>query len=155
MYFAIVVLLLFILPAASVAIEALRSSHSFLDPVLVLRWWTFWAVGVRLFVAGIRQVVQPRFTAEEIFEIRDASVLPIIREIGFANLSMGFIALCSLVRPDWTIPAAIVGGLYYGLAGLGHVTRRKRNAKESTAMISDLFACLVLLIAAFKCMAWI
>jgi hypothetical protein len=155
MYFVVVLLFLFVLPSASVAMAALHSHHSLLDPVLIARWWTFWAVGVRLFIAGLRQVVQPRFTAEEIFEIRDAGVLPIVRELGFANLSMGFIALCSLVRLDWTIPAAIVGGLYYGLAGLGHIGQRNKNTKESTAMISDIFACLVLLIAAFKCMAWI
>ena len=34
--------------------------------------------------------------------------------------------------------AAIVGGLFYGLAGLGQAARGKRNSKEQTALVSDL-----------------
>jgi hypothetical protein len=112
--------------------------------VLIGRWWTFWAVGVRLFTAGIRQVIQPRFTAEQIFGIRDTAVLPIVREIGFANLSTGILGICSIFRSDWVIPAAVVGGLYYGFAGLGHVSQKNKNAKEYTAMTSDVFASLIL-----------
>ena len=40
--------------------------------------------------------------------------------------------------PAWLTPAALVGFLYYGLAGIGHVARQERNAIENTALISDL-----------------
>ena len=144
MYFASVVLFLLVCPVASVAIEAGRLHESFASVALIGRWWTFWAVGVRLFVAGIRQVVQPRFTAEEIFGIRDANALPIVREIGFANLSMGTLGILSVVRSEWVIAAALVGGLYYGLAGFVHLPRKEKNAKEYTAMVSDwLVACVL------------
>jgi hypothetical protein len=43
-----------------------------------------------------------------------------------------------------TEPAAIVGGLYYGFAGLGHIGQTNNNAKEYMAMISDGFIFLVL-----------
>jgi hypothetical protein len=89
-------------------------------------------------------VIQPQFTAEEIFDIHDRASLVIIRELGFANLSMGFLGMSSLLRPGWVVPAALVGGLYYGLAGLGHVFQKGRNAKENIAMISDIFIFLVL-----------
>lgn len=146
MYFIIVVLFLLVCPAASVVIQAAQGHHSFGDPVLIARWWTFWAVGIRLFIAGIRQVIQPRFTAEEIFRIREPNVFPLVREIGFANLSMGAIGICSLVRISWVIPAAVAGGLYYGFAALGHIIQKNKNAKEYTAMVSDVFACLMLLV---------
>ena len=140
MYFIIVILFLLVCPLASVAIEAFRFHETLTSLVLIGRWWTFWAVGVRLFLAGIRQVIQPRFTAEEIFGIHDPSALPIIREIGFGNLAMGALGICSIFRPDWVIPAAIVGSLYYGFAGLGHLPQKNKNAKEYTAMVSDWFA---------------
>jgi hypothetical protein len=140
MYFIIVILFLFVCPLASIAIEAFRFHESATSLVLIGRWWTFWAVGVRLFLAGIRQVVQPRFTAEEIFEIHDPSALPIIREIGFGNLAMGTLGIFSIFRADWVISAAIVGSLYYGLAGLGHLPQKNKNAKQYTAMVSDGFA---------------
>jgi len=144
MYFASVVLFLLVCPVASVAIEAGRLHESFASVALIGRWWTFWAVGVRLFVAGIRQVVQPRFTAEEIFGIRDANALPIVREIGFGNLAVGTLGIFSVVRPGWVVPAAMVGGLYYGLAGFVHLPGKNRNAKEYTALVSDWFVAGVL-----------
>jgi diacylglycerol kinase len=42
------------------------------------------------------------------------------------------------------VPAAIVGGLFYGLAGLGHVVRKERNFKEQAALVSDVAIFLVL-----------
>lgn len=144
MYFVMVILLLFVFPLASVAIEALRFGPGAEYMPLVGKWFTFWAVGVRLFVAGGRQVLQPSFTAVEIFDIREPKAFVIVRELGFANLSMGFLGLYSLWRREFILPAAIVGGLYYALAGLGHVFEKSKNAKEQTAMITDFFAFVVL-----------
>jgi hypothetical protein len=108
---------------------------------------------VRLFIAGARQVIEPRFTAEEIFGIRDRASFAIVREVGFANLSMGVLGICSVFRVGWVVPAALVGGLYYGLAGAGHIFRKGKNAKEYTAMISDLFVFLVLMVFVLNSLA--
>jgi hypothetical protein len=146
MYFLSIILLLLVVPAASVLIEALmRGAPDILW--LVGKWFTFWACGVRLFIAGIRQSFQPAFTAQAIFKVADPAAHPIVREVGFGNLSMGLVALVSLALPGWLVPAAAVGGLYYGLAGLGHVLNTERNAKEQMALVSDLF--IFLLLAAF------
>lgn len=147
MYFVTVALLLLVFPAASIAVETLTAKAApdligLID--LTGKWFTFWAVGVRLVVAGVRQVLQPRFTAETIFQLKDESAFPIVREVGFGNLSMGALGLIVLARADWIVPAAIVGGLYYGLAGMLHVGRGKINAHEAVAMISDIFIFLIL-----------
>jgi hypothetical protein len=149
MYFAVVILLLLIFPVASVVVDAATSGNTVSVLSLMGRWFVFWAVGVRLFIAGARQVIQPRFTAEEIFGIHDAASFPILRELGFANLSIGLLGICSVFRPAWIVPAAIVGGLYYGLAGIGHVFQKNKNAKEYTAMISDGFVFVVLAVSLF------
>jgi hypothetical protein len=141
MYFAIVILLLLVLPCASVAIQWLAGGHA---APLIGKWFVFWGVGVRLFLAGGRQTIQPRFTAEEIFGIHEIKSHAIVRELGFANLSMGTLGVCVLTRVEWVIPAAIVGGLYYGLAATGHVFQKSKNAKEYFAMISDVFIFAVL-----------
>jgi hypothetical protein len=116
------------------------------QPVLSLvgRWWAFWAVGVRLFIAGLRQVIEPRFTAMEIFGSDDPGSLPIVREVGFGNLAFGSLGVLSLFRPDWVAPAAIAGGIYYGLAGAGHIPQKNKNRKERTAMLSDFGVSLIL-----------
>jgi hypothetical protein len=100
-------------------------------------------------LAGIRQVTMPRFTAESIFEIKDPAANAVVREVGFANLAMGVLGLASLAQPAWLVPAAIVGGLYYGLAGAGHMLRSDRNFNEQTALVTDLmiFAVLAVFVA--------
>jgi hypothetical protein len=42
---------------------------------IIGKWFLFWAVGMRLFVAGCRQIINPAFTAREIFHIKDAGSL--------------------------------------------------------------------------------
>ena len=144
MYLASVVLLVFVLPAGCVAGEALWPGSSADVMQLVGKWFVFWAVGVRLFIAGLRQVAQPQFTAESIFEVKDSAAFPIVREVGFGNLAMGALGLLTLAKSGFLVPAAIVGGLYYGLAGAGHLVRGKRNFNEQAALISDLFIFVVL-----------
>jgi hypothetical protein len=150
MYFASVVLLLFVLPVGFVAGETVLSHHASSVLLLTGKWFVFWGIGVRLLMAGVRQTLQPRFTAEEIFHVHDAGSFAIVREVGFANLAMGTLGVWSLFHQGWIVPAAIVGGLYYGLAGVGHVLKKERNAKETMAMLSDAFIFVVLLVFVVK-----
>jgi hypothetical protein len=144
MYFASVLLLLVVLPVVSIAVQDMHSGHALGMVFLIGRWMCFWAVGVRLFLAGVRQVAKPAFTAEAIFRLRDPGALPIVREVGFGNLAMGTMGLVSPARPEWMLPEAIVGGLYYGLAGVGHGFAKEKNAKEVFAMWTDLAMFVVL-----------
>lgn len=147
MYLLSIVLLLGVFPVVSVAVDAL-AFHGAADLVgTVGRWFVFWAVGVRLLVAGLRQVAQPQFTAVTIFEIKEPAAAAIVCEVGFANLAMGTLGLASFAIPAWVVPAALVGGLYYGLAGLGHLARPQRNTHEQVALVSDLL--IFVLLAAF------
>ena len=138
MYFISVVLLLLVFPAGSVVIDLLWGGSADIM-VPIGKWFVFWAVGVRLFLAGVRQVARPQFTAEVIFEIKDKTSLAIVREVGFANLAMGSLGLASLGQSKWVMPAALVGGLYYGLAGIGHIIRGRLNFSGWVALTSDLF----------------
>lgn len=138
MYFASIILLMVVLPAASVGAEALHGSGGPDVVELIGKWFTFWAVGVRLFSAGVTQSFGPQFTARSIFDIKDQSALALVREVGFGNLAIGALGLATLVKPGWLVPAAVAGGLYFGLAGLGHLFRPRRNFKEQVALISDL-----------------
>ncbi|MDE2284212.1 MAG: hypothetical protein KGK33_06320 [Hyphomicrobiales bacterium] len=92
---------------------------------------------MRLFIAGARQTARPRFTTEDIFALKDPAAYPVVvREVGFGNLAMGALGLLTLPFASFLVPSAIVAGLYYGLAGLGHAFRQ-RNAEGQIAMISD------------------
>ena len=147
MYLATIILLMGVFPLVSIFIESviLHSTYDLL--FLIGKWFVFWAVGVRLFLAGLRQIINPAFTAETIFDIKEKGVLPIVQELGFGNLAIGLVGLLSTIHNEWIIPAAITGGLYYGLAGIKHLLSRNRNSIRTIAMISDL--CIFLLLAGY------
>lgn len=144
-YFVSVAALLLVLPLVSTGAELLLGGPA-APFALAAKWFTFWGVGVRLFVAGVMQVGRPGFTSKSIFGIADPAAVSIVREVGFGNLAMGTLGLASLPYPQWLVPAALVGGLYYGLAGVGHAMRGERNAKEQFALVTDFGICAILAI---------
>jgi hypothetical protein len=64
MYLAAIILLMLVLPAGCVIGQIVWSGGAADVMLLVGKWFAFWMVGVRLFMAGVRQVAQPQFTAE-------------------------------------------------------------------------------------------
>lgn len=144
MYYAIIVLLMGVLPAGSVAAEHLILHNPQSLAPLIGKWFVFWSGGVRLGLAGLRQMFQPAFTARTIFETDDKAAQTVVQELGFGNTALAVIGLASLAFPAWTLPAAVACGLFYLLAGLKHATHRDRNAMQNWAMVSDLFVGLVL-----------
>ncbi len=146
MYFAMVIASMLIFPMASIALEAFVQNHRVLDVAIVGKWFVFWAVGVRLFIAGLRQIVQPRYTAETILGVKDPDATLIVRELGFANTAIGSAGLGSIYLAGWVLPVAVIGAIFYALAGINHGTHRSRNTLQNVAMTSDFFAATVLLI---------
>ena len=146
MYLAVIVLLMGVLPIASILVEfvLLHSSADLL--FLIGKWFVFWSVGVRLPLAGLRQIANPEFTAETIFDVKEKAALTIVQELGFGNLAIGLLGALTLLNRQWIAPTAIVGGLFYGLAGIKHLVKGDRNATENIAMVSDLFIAIVLAI---------
>lgn len=148
MYFAIVFCLMLAAPLGSIVIE-----HSLLHggaPLMSLvgKWFVFWAVGVRLALAGLRQYFDPRFTAEQILDIHGDDALVVVRELGIANFAAGTVGILSLLRPDFILPSAIAAAIFYGVAGFRHAAQPARNAKETFAMATDLLAFVVLAVYA-------
>jgi hypothetical protein len=149
LYLINVLATMLILPLACIIAEAAVKSTPVNWP-LIGKYFIFWAIGVRLLIAGLKQSLQPRFTAEQIFNIRNSEEsLAVVRELGFANICLGLAGILSLFRIEWRPVAAITGGLYFGLAGLLHVFRAPASRNETIAKISDLFIFGVVLLYLF------
>jgi hypothetical protein len=139
LYLINVLATMLILPLLSTALEAAVMKIPF-SVELTAKYFIGWAIGVRLLIAGLRQSTRPQFTAEQIFNIRDGGdSLPIIRELGFANICLGLLGVVSLFYREWRLAAAVTGGLYFGFAGLLHAFRKAASRNELIAKISDLF----------------
>lgn len=142
MYLVIIWGLTLVIPAISVLIAMSLTPNP--DIVLIVgTWFTFWGVGIRLLTAGVRQVMQPAFTAKTIFRIQDPEAEKLVSEIGFGNLAMGLVGALTLLVPAWLAPAALTGGLYLGLAGIKHVLNAKRTREETHAMLTDLIVAVI------------
>jgi hypothetical protein len=148
MYVPMVIALMAVVPLVCVVIQLLSTEQLLLNAAAIIpiiaKWYVFWAVGVRLFVAGLRQIIQPRYTAQIILGIKGEDALLLVRELGFANTALGSVGLASILAPSWLLPVAVAAAIFYGLAGFNHVLHAHRNKLENVAMVSDLFAALVL-----------
>jgi len=148
MYVPMVIALMLVVPLIFVVGQLLLNQHGMLTAVTIIpiiaKWYVFWAVGVRLGLAGLRQIIQPRYTAETILGIKSEDPLLLVRELGIANTAIGSVGLATLFVPSWVLPAALTGAIFYGIAGINHVFHQPRNKLQNVAMVSDLFAGLVL-----------
>jgi hypothetical protein len=94
----------------------------------------FYTVGGCGSAAGAAGVYRP-----DDFSVPQQAALKIVQELGIANFSIGVLGVLCLSQSGWMLPAAIAGGLFYGLAGIQHRFNRDRTAAENIATVSDLF----------------
>jgi hypothetical protein len=144
-YLIMNILLLFILPLLSIASECIVEKES-MDWILIGKWFIFWAIGIRLFTAGIKQSSNPEFTAVKIFKMKSSESFVVIRELGFANIALGVMGILSVINSNWRILAAITGGLFFGLAGIQHLFKRPDSRNELIAMLYDLIVLLIIVL---------
>jgi hypothetical protein len=129
---------MFLFPIASVLIESVANKNHAGLITLIGEWFVFWAIGVRLFTAGLRQSIKPGLTSEGILGIKGKEVWIIVRELGFANIAIGLAGIIALWKPEWRLAIAFIGGLFLLLDGIQHIASKQRNFEENVAMYSDL-----------------
>lgn len=149
-YIISILLLVFAFPILSFFIELQTTKGKGDDLASLGKWFIFYAAGLRLFIAGVRQISKPAFTAKEIFHFETGESFPVIKELGFANVCSGLVGIISLLLPQWRMVSAFSSGLYYGLAGVGHFVRNPKGANERFALVTDfvvfiLFLCYAVL----------
>jgi len=146
MYAVLLVALMFVVPIGCTIFEVFELNHGAFGFGILLKWFVFWAVGIRLLLAGLRQIIQPRYTADTIFGIKGADSRILVRELGFANIAIGCIAAGSLLSSAWLMPGAVAGSVLYCLGGVHHFLRKARKRHENIAMVSDVVVAVVLII---------
>jgi hypothetical protein len=67
--------------------------------------------------------------------------LPLVRELGAANVGTALVAMLSIVSPSFVSPAS--AALFFGAAGITHLAGRNRSLYENIAMVSDIFITVV------------
>lgn len=140
-YLLIVVILTGVIPIVLTCLQALIDGHS---PVYNFqKWFIFSAIGVRLFLAGLRQLCKPTFTLRTIFKIEDDKSTILVQELGLHNVIMGLLGMCVPAMPHLMSLVATIGGLYFGGAGILHFFTEQRSENQTIAMISDFVIAIV------------
>jgi hypothetical protein len=147
LYLVVLFILMFGFPLLSVFLEY-RMRRTPLDPGLIGKWFVFWSIGVRLFIAGIGQIAMPGIAVLRIFHATEEKG-PGIRELGLANISMGIMGMVSLVYDEWRPLAAITGGIFFGLAGLRHLFRKPGNFHDIAAMVTHQLIAVIMMMYVF------
>jgi hypothetical protein len=142
-YLLSVMAFMLFLPLLSISFDHFRNDQKAIIS-LIGKWFVFWAIGVRLLTAGLRQAINPSFTAQNIFHITDKDGFVLVKELGYANICTGCLGIISLLIPTWRMPAAFTGGLFLGIAGINHIIKRPAGLNEAVAMISDLFIAIIM-----------
>ncbi|MBS1905184.1 MAG: hypothetical protein JST33_01185 [Actinobacteria bacterium] len=147
-YFILVIGQTVVLPVVCGLIELLTAGG---DPVLVFgKWWAFWGVGTRLLVAGLAQVSGKGPTAAILGSAAPSvQEVQLTRELGTANIGMGFAGLLALV-PGWALPAGLAGGVFLLIAGILHIPKKGKNPQETVATWTDLIVGVVILVLAVR-----
>ncbi|GAB3394668.1 hypothetical protein GCM10027568_25660 [Humibacter soli] len=154
MYWVMVIGLMLVLPIASVLIEGFASGWTPDALALIGKWFVFWAMGVRLFLAGVSQIVRPSFTAQNILgNEANEGTNHVVQELGFANLAFGVVGIVApwaggTTHGGWTAAAALAGGVFLFAAGIRHIFKQGKGSKEWVACITDLLVGALLLVFA-------
>ncbi|MBN7573704.1 MULTISPECIES: DUF6790 family protein [Clostridium] len=141
-----VIIFFILLPVIASTVNILINKSEIGPFSLIFKWFVFSGVGLRLLTAGLKQSINPSFTAKEIFKVNEENSFRIVREVGFANISLGMIGILSLPFPEFQLTAAVAGGIYFGLAGCLHLFSKMRRKDEMFAMVSDYFIFFILMI---------
>lgn len=152
LYFFFTLLFMLVLPVSSIIIDNRSFNHCSTVLFLIGKWFVFWAIGLRLLIAGIKQTINPAFTLQSIFKIQSKESHAIVRELGFANICFGLLGTVSLFAQQFRLSAAIIGGLYMGLAGSYHIIKRPVSSNEIIATVSDVFIFLLMLVFVISCL---
>ena len=146
LYEVSVILFFAIVPIIGAVAEIAFFSNSSYTPGILLKWFTFSGVGLRLFSAGLKQSIKPSFTATEIFKADEKSY-PIVREVGFSNICIGVLGVLSFFFLEFRLAASVTGGLYFGLAGfLRCLYKRDKNEIFTTISNFYMFSVLFMLV---------
>ena len=143
-YIVMILLLLIVGPIGATAIDVGSTDH----PLLAAA--TFWFVffgGVRLFIAGISQALNPAFTVNNILGQKDPNpgANYLAQELGYANIGLGVLGIVSPWL-GWAPAGALAIGVFLLLAGIRHLAKRGKGGKEWFATITDLAFGAVLLV---------
>ncbi|HTE28416.1 hypothetical protein [Flavitalea sp.] len=127
-------ILLTALPVLSVACEH-HFGQAALTGTLIGKWFAFWAIGIRLLVAGFMQLTRKSNSRNHLSAREDSGMVK--KATGVANLVLSALGFLCVASSEGSLLAAITVGVYLGLAGLQHDFKKPATASGWISLIYD------------------
>ena len=142
-----VLMIMIIFPIAFALIEFSRRKNGFYK--LILKWVTFWTIGVRALTSGFMQFANPQYTMK-LLNLGTESAI-IIRELGFLQFAIGLIAILSIRKKAYIEPIFICYGIFMLGASYLHISRISYiDFGELVSLIGDLLVVAIIMIYFIK-----
>ena len=130
-----ILLTMFLLPTVCYLAERRRRK---VVGVEICKWYIFWTIGFRALTTGAMQFLNSSYTME-LLKLGEESKI-IIMELGFAQFGIGIIAILSLWKHSFRLPAIITYGTFMFGASVLHIVRFTiANVEEIVSLAGDLF----------------
>ncbi len=126
-----------VLPICSIIWEHLQHS-TVINPVLIAKWFIFWGMGIYFCIMGIAQMLRPAFAAKLLFLSKTPGFSELIIQLGIINISIGVLAILSLLDVHALKLAASVAIAYFGLSTLLSFFRKRDIRFDTFRLITDL-----------------
>jgi hypothetical protein len=134
-----------ILPCICIFIELIilkSKNKKYYKMDVVTKWLVFWSLGVGGIVAGLMQSINPSYTANFLDVVVNDMI--IIKELGYANFSMGLLAILSVKYSNYRKPAALVMGMFLLGCTVNHFTRLEIiNFEEMVSTFDNIWTIIV------------
>ena len=129
-------LLLTALPVLSVAYEY-HFAQAALTGALIGKWFAFWAIGVRLMLAGCTQLASRRSKSRDVFAAREDSKI-VKKATGVADIVLAAMGFLCFEIGEASLLATITLGIYMGLACLQQDFKKPATITGWINMVYDL-----------------
>ncbi len=147
-YLLTTALFVILFPVISICGEAIIKRIS-VDPGLTGKWFIFWVAGVRLSFTGIKHIYRRGAAPAAFFYGEKKENFLMIRELGFANITIGVMGMLSVVNSNWRQIAGLAAAIFFGLSALQHFFIKPVNGKEMAIMVTDIIVFAILLLYLF------
>lgn len=127
-------------------VSAVYESHLLkinMDAGIVGKWFIFWAVAVRFLVTGFLQVLR-QGKGRSVVLTQSNSGQNMAKMEGLVKMFLAGLAFLCVVKGSGSLLAAIIAGIYIGLAAFQHDFKRPATIEGWIEMIFDMLVFIVI-----------
>jgi len=133
-----VVINILILPLFSIILSIIinktkQQQYNILD--IIKNWFIFWSLGIRLILAGVIQIFNPKYT-DNLLQL-GLNNFSIIQELGIANITIGTMCIVSFFKTNLQKYVCFCSSFFWLGLSINHILNLK-SFNDTFSLITDV-----------------